>query len=185
MKKQIENPKIVIVTRKDLPNAGAFVAQSLHAAFEFSLQHSQTCKEWHVSSNYVACLEVDSEQQLLNLVTKLQQNNVKHSLFYEPDYNNEATSVCIEPGVLTRKFTSNFRLAFKNTVPVVPIGRMPGRLTQEACGFEPHREHLINQKQNHHENNVDCKKQQKSVVSFIFDQVKQLNSKIKTKLWKQ
>jgi hypothetical protein len=94
----------------------------VHSAIEFSLQHPTTTKEWHDSSNYVACLQVPNEMELMKLVDKLVKHSVKHSLFREPDYNNEATSVCIEPGELTRKFTSSYKLAFKD-VPLMLSGR--------------------------------------------------------------
>lgn len=117
----------------------------------------------------------------MDLVTKLEQNSVKHSLFREPDYNNEATSVCIEPGILTRKFTSNFRLAFKND-PLKLSGRASVSKT-EVTGSIPVRITELTNKNNNHENEVD-QIQQKSVVSF-YDRMNQLKTKIKTKLWKQ
>lgn len=172
MKKQIVNPKVVVVTRIDLPNPGAFIAQSLHSAFEFSLNHHQITKNWHDTSNYIACLEVPNELELMNLVKKLEKNNVKYSLFREPDYNNEATSICIEPGELTRKCTSNYRLAFKQQDPVVPIGRMPGRLTQEVCGFDPCQGHNNKQiKTKHHEKNEVDQIKSQSIVSFIYSKI--------------
>lgn len=115
--KQI-NPtqKLVLVTRADLPSTGAILAQTVHATVEFSIQHRDLITNWHDISNYVACLEIKNEEELLKLAEKLESKNVKFSLFREPDYNNEATSMCIEACDESKRYTSHLSLALKNII---------------------------------------------------------------------
>jgi len=112
--------------------------------------------------------------ELMKLVDKLEKNNVHYSLFHEPDYNNEATSVCIEPGELTRKFTSNYRLAFKQQQdPVAPTGQSSAAPNRTGCGFEPHLGHNYKSiKITNHEKHAVDQFKPKSIVSFIYRTIK-------------
>jgi len=99
-----------VVTRQDLA-PGYQLVQSVHAAIDFILAHQKEAKDWHINSNYLGCLAAKDEKSLKDLIVKLQENGVKHSIFREPDINNHITAIAIEPGDMTKKLTSNFPLA--------------------------------------------------------------------------
>lgn len=109
---------MIFVTREDLPFLGSILAQTVHAAIEFCLTHTELAHDWHNISNYVACLAIKNEEELLKLADKLKSKNVTFSLFREPDFNNEATSICIEACDESRRYTSNLKLALKSPIGV-------------------------------------------------------------------
>jgi hypothetical protein len=98
------------VTRQDL-SPGYQLVQSVHAAIDFILAHPKEAKEWHLNSNYLGCLAAKDEQSLKDLIAKLEENGIKHTVFREPDIDNHITAIAIEPGDITRKLTSRFPLA--------------------------------------------------------------------------
>jgi len=71
------------------------VPQSIHAVVEFSITYQQKFLNWKKGSNYLCCLET-SEKNLLLLIEKLKLLNIDHSLFYEPDLNNQVTAITVE-----------------------------------------------------------------------------------------
>ena len=77
------------------------------------MQHPQEASSWHTNSNYVVCLSVKDENELMLLARKLETNNVKHVIFREPDFDNQATSISIEPCDKGKKLVSNLPLMFK------------------------------------------------------------------------
>jgi hypothetical protein len=52
-------------------------------------------------------LSIKNEQELINLISKLEKSKIKFSVFREPDINNQITSICIEPSEASRKATSS------------------------------------------------------------------------------
>lgn len=52
-------------------------------------------------------LSVKNEQELKNLIFKLEKSKIKFSVFREPDIDNQITSICIEPSEASRKATSS------------------------------------------------------------------------------
>lgn len=101
---------MVIVTRKDL-KPGAQLAQSLHAISQYSLEHENKFKQWN--NNYIISLSIENEQKLDNLLLNLEKKGVQVSSFYEPDLNNELTSICFLENDITRRLTSSLPLSFK------------------------------------------------------------------------
>lgn len=115
MKKQIENvqnQKLVIVTRKDI-SPGYQAVQSAHAIPQFAYEHSQVFYEWYKNSNYLVLLSVKDEDSLKRLIHSASQKGIKHSVFTEPDLNNQITSIALEPSSDTYKLVSNIPLALK------------------------------------------------------------------------
>lgn len=110
--KQINNPKLTIITRKDL-KPGYQLVQSVHAAIEFIFQYPEESLTWHFKSNHLACLSVNNESCLLELIEKLKISNIKYSIFKEPDIDNEITAIAIEPNEKLKKLCSNLPLALK------------------------------------------------------------------------
>jgi peptidyl-tRNA hydrolase len=94
-------------------NFGQQASQLCHALRQFSNDHPEIDKEWFNNSNYICLLAVASESDLINLINKSEELELKYSKFLEPDLNNSLTAICIEPGKLTKKLVNNLKLAFK------------------------------------------------------------------------
>lgn len=107
--------KLYVITRRDL-TPGQQLAQSLHAAFEFSIQHPEITKEWNQNSNFICALAAANEKELVSLIKNLEKHNARFSVFRESDLNNEITAVAIEPGPVAKRFTRYFPLALKGVL---------------------------------------------------------------------
>lgn len=92
---------------------GLQMAQIAHGAIEFALKYPELTKNWYDISNYVAVLAVDNEEQLHSLIMKAESRGVKHAIFKEPDQDDAITAVILEPGLDSRKLSSNIKLAGK------------------------------------------------------------------------
>ena len=109
--KQI-NQKLRVVSRRDLPLSVQAV-QSGHAAIDFQHQHPVEAQEWHKQSNYLAFLTIADEAELIKLITKAILTGIKHTVFREPDLNNQITAVSFEASEAARKLTSSCPLLGK------------------------------------------------------------------------
>jgi len=58
-------------------------------------------------------LSVEGESALMLLISRLEQENIRHVVFKEPDIGNQITSVCIEPSDKARALCSGLPLALK------------------------------------------------------------------------
>jgi hypothetical protein len=87
--------------------------QSAHAAIDFQHEHVDISKQWQTQSNYLALLTVADEQELIKLISKAILMGIKHTIFREPDLNNEITAVALEPSELSKKITSSCPLMGK------------------------------------------------------------------------
>jgi pentose-5-phosphate-3-epimerase len=87
--------------------------QSAHAAIEFQHEYPEIAKEWNTNSKYLIFLSVENEEKLQRLLYKIQFNDLKHSIFLEPDIGNQMTAICIEPGERSEKLVSNLPLTLK------------------------------------------------------------------------
>lgn len=114
MKNQIET-KLRVVTRKDL-TIGQQSTQGCHAAIDFQHQHPIESKIWHNNSNYLILLTVANEQKLYELISKAILRGIKHTIFREPDLNNEITAVAFDATEDARKLTSSCPLLGKEVV---------------------------------------------------------------------
>ena len=114
--KQI-NPteKLRVVSRRDLPIPYQAV-QSGHAAIDFQHEHPELAKEWQTKSNYLAFLTVADEEQLIKLISKAILTGIKHTVFREPDIDNQITAVAFEPSEASRKLTSSCPLLGKELI---------------------------------------------------------------------
>lgn len=109
---QIEsNDKLYVITRNDL-NYGQQASQLCHALRQFNNDHPEIDRAWFENSNYICLLAVESEDDLIKLISKLEQLNLKYSKFNEPDYNNALTAICVEPGKNSKRILKNIKLAF-------------------------------------------------------------------------
>ena len=91
--KNKQESKLVVITRCDLTQ-GYQAQQSTHSTADFAAEFTQQFQEWKTTSNSIICLQVNNEQELDNLYNKLSQLTPV-TKFYEPDLNDELTSICL------------------------------------------------------------------------------------------
>lgn len=113
MKQINSNEKLRVVTRRDLSIPYQAV-QAGHAAIDFQHEHPEIAKEWQTKSNYLAFITVADEEQLIKLITRAILSGIKHTVFREPDINNQITAVAFEPSEASRKLTSSCPLFGKD-----------------------------------------------------------------------
>jgi hypothetical protein len=88
------------------------VAQSVHAAFDFSVKFNSEMQEWQKKSNYVCCLEA-SRFKIELIQAELDKLKIKYLIFEEPDIGNEITAIAVEaiPRELHTKLFKKLKLA--------------------------------------------------------------------------
>lgn len=80
------------MTRRDLLPAQQAV-QASHAAIEISRTSPRL---FHPQPNLIVCV-VDDEAALYQLASRLSQSQIPYTLWREPDWNNELTSLATLP----------------------------------------------------------------------------------------
>lgn len=88
--------KVFLVTRRDIA-PGYQGVQSCHAMRQFTADHPDLDREWHVMSNYLAWLSVENEVELMKLITKAADAGFRWSAFREPDIGGQITAIALEP----------------------------------------------------------------------------------------
>lgn len=101
-----------MITRSDL-EPGYQAVQSLHAGIQFAMEHPDIHKEWFDKSNYLGLLSVANEAELLVLTERAQQQDIKVSIFREPDIGDQITAIALAPGADTKKLCGKLQLALK------------------------------------------------------------------------
>lgn len=91
--------------------AGLQLAQSCHVVFAFSQDFPDETKQWMNNSNYICCLSVNNEEELHKLIEKANKQNIKYSIFKEPDIGDKVTAIALQPSLITKKLCSNLKLA--------------------------------------------------------------------------
>ena len=104
-----------MVSRRDLSIAQQAV-QSGHAAIDFQYQHPTEAGKWQKESNYLVFLTVADESELIKLISKAILSGIKHTVFREPDIDNQITAVAFEPTEASKKLTSSCPLLGKELV---------------------------------------------------------------------
>lgn len=104
--------KLYVVVRQDLA-PGYQIAQSLHAFREYIEQHPESEREWYKSSNTIAILGCENEEELVSLIGLAEGREIRHSPFREPDMGDALTACAFEPGLKTSCFLSHLRSALK------------------------------------------------------------------------
>lgn len=89
------NEKLIVVTRKDLSQSYQSV-QAGHSAIKFQYDYPNISHKWYKNSKYLIYLVIKDYDELKNFIMKLNNSNIKYSLFFEPDIQ-EFTSVTLEP----------------------------------------------------------------------------------------
>lgn len=94
-------------------SAGYQGVQSIHAGIQFVFEHPEYAKCWYENSNYLGFLSVENEQELNQLIERARSQEIKFSIFREPDVDNQITAIALEPGNKSKKLCSNLKLALK------------------------------------------------------------------------
>lgn len=89
------------------------MAQSTHAAIQFTQEHPDINKEWFQQSNYLCMLAAANEVELRKLIERAEMQNIKISIFREPDIDNQITAIALEPSCKSKKLCSGLKLALK------------------------------------------------------------------------
>jgi peptidyl-tRNA hydrolase len=92
----METPKLVTVTRTDIPE-GYQAVQSTHAAIDFVFEHPTRAGPWHKESNTLVMLTVKDTKALIHLMRKCDYLSLAYTVFREPDIGNQITAICMEP----------------------------------------------------------------------------------------
>lgn len=106
--------KLFLVTRRDL-SIGLQAAQACHAMRQFVAEHPRVDCEWFNRSNYLVLLTVADEIELIAFATRAGDMSLAHSTFFEPDFNNQATAIAIEPHKNAAKLCRSLPLLGTNT----------------------------------------------------------------------
>jgi hypothetical protein len=77
----------------------------------FAIEHPDIFKHWQKTSNTLVVLGAKNLDELVSIIKKIETENIKHTIFREPDILNEITAVCVEPSEKTKKILSRFSLA--------------------------------------------------------------------------
>lgn len=104
-----------MVSRRDL-SIQVQAVQSAHAAIDFQYQHPIEAAKWQKESNYLALLTVANEADLIKLISKAILSGIKHTVFREPDIDNQITAVAFEASEASKKLTSSCPLLGKEVV---------------------------------------------------------------------
>jgi len=110
----MEQPKLVTVTRTDIPE-GYQAVQSTHAAIDFVFEHPTRAGPWHKESNTLVMLTVKNVSGLRHLMRKCDYLRLSYTVFREPDIGNEITAICIEPHPETYKMVAKLPLLIPKT----------------------------------------------------------------------
>lgn len=92
---------------------GYQAVQPAHALAQFATEHSQIFNNWQTKHKNLVLLAVKDQNELELLILKLLNKGIKHSVFHEPDINNEITAIAIEPNEESYKMTSSLPLALR------------------------------------------------------------------------
>lgn len=110
----MEQPKLVTVTRTDIPE-GYQAVQSTHAAIDFVFEHPTRAGPWHKSSNTLVMLTVRDTKSLLHLIRKCDYLSLAYTVFREPDIGNQITAICMEPHPEVYKMVQKLPLLLPKT----------------------------------------------------------------------
>lgn len=78
---------------------------------DFCLQNYQLARKWHLTSEYLICLEAKDQEHLNQLVAKAHEKGLQYTVYQEPDLDEAITAIALHPSAEARKFASNLPLA--------------------------------------------------------------------------
>lgn len=94
------------------------MAQAVHAAFHFSVDHPDLVNGWCSASNFLVVVSVPSESALVALQDQADATGIRSTLVREPDIDWQATALALEPGPAAKRLCSQLPLALREVVPV-------------------------------------------------------------------
>jgi len=103
--------KLFIVVRADL-DPGLQMAQAIHAAIQFVLEHQTEARAWYDTSNNVIVKQVADEATLTELVLERDYNRTTCQVFGEPDLNGAWTAAA---------FMGEGANAYLRELPLAPV----------------------------------------------------------------
>lgn len=101
--------RLYLAVREDL-SPGLAAAQAVHAAFAFASEHAGVTGPWQRDSQYLVIVSVADETTLRQLHGRAVDAGIVTTLWCEPDLDDAATAVALEPGEVARRLCSNFPL---------------------------------------------------------------------------
>lgn len=104
--------RLYVAVRSDLPSGDQF-AQSNHATAQFAAQHPAVHQQWFHQSNWLIVLTVPNEAGLFVLESMALTLGLKHSLVHEPDLDDAATAIALEPGPMAKRLCAQLPCAGK------------------------------------------------------------------------
>lgn len=121
---------------------GYRAVQSTHAAINFTFEHPNRAGPWFKDSNYLILLELKDEKQLKLLSRRCEELNLAHTVFREPDIQNQVTAVAIEPSLLTKKLVAKIPLLFKDET----TNYSPENTGHQSKSIQPNQNSAIQEK---------------------------------------
>jgi peptidyl-tRNA hydrolase len=112
--------RLYVAVRNDL-EPGLQAAQGIHAYAQFAHDFPDITREWLVRSNYLVVVSVPDEAALLDLVTAASAAGLRRAAIREPDLDNQATAVAIEPGPLARRLCARLPRALRDATVGTPM----------------------------------------------------------------
>lgn len=76
-------------------------------------EHPEIAREWYEKSNYLGFLSVANEEELKLFIAQAIIQDIRISIFREPDVDNEITAIALEPSTKSKKLCSRLPLALK------------------------------------------------------------------------
>ncbi len=92
---------------------GYQAVQSMHALRQFTAEHPEIDRIWFEQSNYLGLLSVKNEEELVQLIEQAANHGIHHSIFREPDIDNQITAIALSPGPKSKKLCSRLPLALR------------------------------------------------------------------------
>ena len=106
------NHKLYIITRNDLSSFYQ-LPQVAHGVSVFASEHEKEYKDWLRDNHHIVVLAVENLASLQEFHQKVKTMEVKHTIFEEPDINNEITVVVLCPCRKAKRAVEGLKLAGK------------------------------------------------------------------------
>ena len=85
----------------------------MHAGFFFAQKYPEITNRWLTDSQYLIIVRVNSESDLKTIQKKADYIGLNSVMWSEPDLDNQATALALEPHALSRVLCANLPLAGK------------------------------------------------------------------------
>lgn len=115
--RNLEETKLVVITHKEL-SKGYQCVQSCHSIADFLFEHPVQAKQWKEESNSIITLACPNLESLEKISKKLKKKGYFVTEFFEPDIDNQLTSICVFGIPIVRKQLSYLPLTLKERKPL-------------------------------------------------------------------